>query len=262
MAEKDKNIKLNKQAGLTDAEKRETVKKADAAVKSMSDFTSPEVLYQELITSVKKYHPSTDITMIQKAYEVAKEAHKDQKRKSGEPYIIHPLCVGIILADLELDKETIVAGLLHDSVEDTWMTYEEVEKEFGAEVALLVDGVTKLGQLNYSKDKVELQAENLRKMFLAMAKDIRVILIKLADRLHNMRTLQYMRPEKQQEKARETMDIYAPIAMRLGISKIKVELDDLSLKYLKPDVCTDLVDKVSLRKSEREEFVNRMVENR
>ena len=260
MAEKDKNIKLNKQAGLTDAEKRETVKKADAAVKSMSDFTSPEVLYQELITSVKKYHPSTDITMIQKAYEVAKEAHKDQKRKSGEPYIIHPLCVGIILADLELDKETIVAGLLHDSVEDTWMTYEEVEKEFGAEVALLVDGVTKLGQLNYSKDKVELQAENLRKMFLAMAKDIRVILIKLADRLHNMRTLQYMRPEKQQEKARETMDIYAPIAMRLGISKIKVELDDLSLKYLKPDVYYDLVEKVALRKSVREEFVGKIVQ--
>lgn len=136
----------------------------------MSDFTSPEVLYQELITSVRKYHPSTDISMIQKAYEVAREAHKDQKRKSGEPYIIHPLCVGIILADLELDKETIVAGLLHDAVEDTWMTYEEVEKEFGSEVALLVDGVTKLGQLNYSKDKVELQAENLRKMFLAMAR--------------------------------------------------------------------------------------------
>ncbi len=259
MAEKDKNIQLNKKAGLTEAEKLETVKKADAAVKSMSDFTSPEELYQELISSVKKYHPSTDITMIQKAYEVAKEAHKDQKRKSGEPYIIHPLCVGIILADLELDKETIVAGLLHDAVEDTWMTYEEVEKEFGSEVALLVDGVTKLGQLNYSKDKVELQAENLRKMFLAMAKDIRVILIKLADRLHNMRTLQYMRPEKQQEKARETMDIYAPIAMRLGISKIKVELDDLSLKYLKPDVYYDLVDKISFRKSERQEFVNGIV---
>ena len=139
------------------------------------------------------------------------------------------------------------------------MTYEEVEKEFGSEVALLVDGVTKLGQLSYSADKVEVQAENLRKMFLAMAKDIRVILIKLADRLHNMRTLQYMRPEKQQEKARETMDIYAPIAMRLGISKIKVELDDLSLKYLKPEVYYDLVHKVALRKSEREQFVGAIV---
>ncbi|MCI5901268.1 MAG: bifunctional (p)ppGpp synthetase/guanosine-3',5'-bis(diphosphate) 3'-pyrophosphohydrolase [Blautia sp.] len=241
-------------------DKLDSVRKADAAVKSMHDFTSPEELYQELIASVRKYHPSTDISMIEKAYRTASEAHKDQKRKSGEPYIIHPLCVAIILADLELDKETIVAGLLHDAVEDTWMTYEEVEKEFGAEVALLVDGVTKLGQLSYSADKVEVQAENLRKMFLAMAKDIRVILIKLADRLHNMRTLQYMKPEKQQEKARETMDIYAPIAQRLGISKIKVELDDLSLKYLKPDVYYDLVEKVALRKSAREEFVGKIVD--
>ena len=242
-----------------DMEKLESVKKADAAVKSMHDFTSPEVLYDELIASIKKYHPSTDITMIQKAYETAREAHKDQKRKSGEPYIIHPLCVAIILADLELDKETIVAGLLHDAVEDTWMTCDEITREFGPEVALLVDGVTKIGQLSYSKDKVELQAESLRKMFLAMAKDIRVILIKLADRLHNMRTLQYMTPEKQKEKARETMDIYAPIAQRLGISKIKVELDDLSLKYLKPDVYYDLVEKVALRKSVREEFVGNIV---
>ena len=259
MTEKKENVQRDKNIDPKEREKLESVRKADAAVKTMQDFTSPEVLYQELITSVRKYHPSTDITMIQKAYEVASDAHKDQKRKSGEPYIIHPLCVAIILADLELDKETIVAGLLHDAVEDTWMTTEEVEKEFSAEVALLVDGVTKLGQLSYSADKVELQAENLRKMFLAMAKDIRVILIKLADRLHNMRTLQYMRPEKQQEKARETMDIYAPIAMRLGISKIKVELDDLSLKYLKPDVYYDLVNKVALRKSERQEFVNNIV---
>ena len=259
MAEKKQNAQPEKNPDQVEKEKLESVKRADAAVKSMNDFTSPEVLYDELISSVKKYHPSTDISMIEKAYEVAREAHKDQKRKSGEPYIIHPLCVAIILADLELDKETIVAGLLHDSVEDTWMTCEELEKEFGAEVALLVDGVTKLGQLSYSSDKVEQQAENLRKMFLAMAKDIRVILIKLADRLHNMRTLQYMRPEKQQEKARETMDIYAPIAMRLGISKIKVELDDLSLKYLKPDVYYDLVDKVALCKSERQKFVNNIV---
>ena len=241
-------------------EKLDTIKKADASVKAMKDFTSPEVLYQELIDSVKKYHPSDDISMIERAYLVAKTAHEGQMRKSGEPYIIHPLCVAIILADLELDKETIVAGILHDAVEDTIMTTEEITEQFGAEVALLVDGVTKLGQLSYSADKVEVQAENLRKMFLAMAKDIRVILIKLADRLHNMRTLQYMPPHKQQEKARETMDIYAPIAMRLGISKIKVELDDLSLKYLKPDVYYDLVDKIALRKSAREDFVNRIVE--
>ena len=259
MTEITKSTEAKKDEMQVEKEKLESVKRADAAVKTMHDFTSPEVLYKELINSVLKYHPSTDISMIEKAYKVASEAHEGQKRKSGEPYIIHPLCVAIILADLELDKETIVAGLLHDAVEDTWMTYEEVEKEFGSEVALLVDGVTKLGQLSYSADKVEVQAENLRKMFLAMAKDIRVILIKLADRLHNMRTLQYMRPEKQQEKARETMDIYAPIAMRLGISKIKVELDDLSLKYLKPDVYYDLVHKVALRKSEREQFVGAIV---
>ena len=242
-----------------DQEKLESMKKADANVKKMSDFTSPEVLYEELLACVRKYHPSADLSMIEKAYRIAKNAHEGQFRKSGEPYIIHPLCVAIILADLELDKETIVAELLHDAVEDTIMTTEEIQQEFGAEVALLVDGVTKLGQLSYSADKVELQAENLRKMFLAMAKDIRVILIKLADRLHNMRTLQYMKPEKQQEKARETMDIYAPIAMRLGISKVKVELDDLALKYLKPDVYYDLVEKINLKKSEREDYVNQVV---
>lgn len=251
---------VNKKTEKTVSEKQEEIKKADASVKTMADFTSPETLYSELIASVRKYHPSADISMIEKAYQIAYNAHKDQKRKSGEPYIIHPLCVGIILADLELDKETIVAGLLHDVVEDTIMTSEEIEKEFGKEVALLVDGVTKLGQLSYSADKVEVQAENLRKMFLAMAKDIRVILIKLADRLHNMRTLKYMKPEKQKEKARETMDIYAPIAQRLGISKIKVELDDLSLKYLEPEVYYDLVEKIALRKSVREQFVQGIVD--
>ena len=174
------------------AEKQEKLKEeiaaVDAGVKSMKDFTSPEQLYQELIAGVHKYHPSADTTLIEKAYRVAYDAHTGQTRKSGEPYIIHPLCVAIILADLELDKESIAAGLLHDVVEDTVMTEEELEREFGSEVALIVDGVTKLGQLNYSADKVEEQAENLRKMFLAMAKDIRVILVKLADRLHNMRT--------------------------------------------------------------------------
>ncbi len=232
----------------------------DIELENPADFTSPEVLYQDLIRSIRKYHPSDDISQIEKAYKIAREAHKDQKRKSGEPYIIHPLCVAIILADLELDKETIIAGILHDVVEDTIMTLGEVEKEFGAEVALLVDGVTKLTQLSWSMDKVEIQAENLRKMFLAMAKDIRVILIKLADRLHNMRTLQYMKPEKQKEKARETMDIYAPIAHRLGISKIKVELDDLSLKYLEPEVYYDLAEKISLRKDAREAFVQSIVD--
>jgi len=225
-----------------------------------ASFTSPEILYKDLIRSIYKYHPSDDISLVEKAYQIARDAHKDQKRKSGEPYIIHPLCVAIILADLELDKESIVAGILHDVVEDTVMTLEEITEIFGPEVALLVDGVTKLTQLSWSMDKVEIQAENLRKMFLAMAKDIRVILIKLADRLHNMRTLEFMRPEKQKEKARETMDIYAPIAHRLGISKIKVELDDLSLKYLKPEVYYDLAEKISLNKEARRAFVNDIVE--
>lgn len=238
----------------------------DGRIEAIQEFQSPEQLYQDLINRVKKYHPSDDITLIEKAYKAAYEAHKNQIRKSGEPYIIHPLCVAIILADLELDKETIAAGLLHDVVEDTIMTDEEIEKEFGSDVALLVDGVTKLQQLQLSgdsegknADKLEVQAENLRKMFLAMAKDIRVILIKLADRLHNMRTLKHMAPEKQQRIARETLDIYAPIAQRLGISKIKVELDDLSLKYLEPEVYYDLVDKIAIRKSEREKYIQNIV---
>ena len=236
------------------------MKKLDQEIEAPADFTSPEALYEELIAAIRKYHPSDDISMVEKAYQIAYNAHKDQKRKSGEPYIIHPLCVAIILANLELDKETIVAGILHDVVEDTVLTEEELTKIFGEEVALLVDGVTKLTQISWSVDKVEIQAENLRKMFLAMAKDIRVILIKLADRLHNMRTLQYMKPEKQKEKARETMDIYAPIADRLGISKIKTELDDLSLKYLEPEVYYDLAEKIALRKDAREAFVKSIVD--
>ena len=232
----------------------------DGHIEAMAEYKTPEELYQDLITRVRRYHPSDDISLIERAYKVANDAHKDQARKSGEPYIIHPLCVAIILADLEMDKETIAAGLLHDVVEDTIMTTDQIRTEFGDDVALLVDGVTKLGQLQYQGDKLDLQAENMRKMFLAMAKDIRVIIIKLADRLHNMRTLKHMTPEKQQEKARETMDIYAPIAQRLGIMKVKVELDDLSLKYLQPDVYYDLVDKIAVRKVERERYVQNIVD--
>ena len=249
-------------------EKKESVFD-DGRIESIAEFQSPETLYQDLISHVRKYHPSDDISMIQKAYDTAYEAHKDQVRKSGEPYIIHPLCVAIILAGLELDKETIVAGLLHDVVEDTIMTEAEITKEFGADVALLVDGVTKLQQLQLSgstqsqsgdSDRMEMQAENLRKMFFAMAKDIRVIMIKLADRLHNMRTLKHMPAEKQQRIARETMDIYAPIAQRLGISLIKIELDHLSLKYLEPEVYYDLVDKIAIRKSVRERYIQSIVD--
>lgn len=240
----------------------------DGRIEALDEYLSPEALYQDLISRVRKYHPSDDITIIARAYKIANSAHQGQVRKSGEPYIIHPLYVSIILADLELDKETIVAGLLHDVVEDTILTKEEIVTLFGEEVGLLVDGVTKLQHFaidgshvseNADKDKIEIQAENLRKMFLAMAKDIRVIMIKLADRLHNMRTLSHMPPEKQQRIARETLDIYSPIADRLGISKIKVELDDLSLKYLHPDVYADLKRQIAVRKTEREQYIQGIV---
>ena len=231
-----------------------------------NDKNTPEALFEGLISRVQKYHPSDDITMIKKAYLTAAQAHKDQVRKSGEPYIIHPLNVAIILADLELDKETIMAGILHDVVEDTFMTEEDLKKEFGEDVALLVDGVTKLEKIPLSTDvtdqsdeKLEMQAENLRKMFLAMAKDIRVIMIKLADRLHNMRTLQFKNPDSQKRIAKETLEIYCPIAQRLGISKLKIELDDLSLKYMEPAVYYDLVDKIAVRKSVRESYIQDIV---
>lgn len=240
-----------------------------SGIRGTKDFTSPEELYEELKKEIKKYHPSDDTSLVDKAYRVAYDAHKGQARKSGEPYIIHPLCVAIILAELELDKETIAAGLLHDVLEDTIMTMDEMRAEFGDDVAHLVDGVTKLKHLHLTDstkdpkdknaDRLEMQAENLRKMFLAMAKDIRVILIKLADRLHNMRTLKYQSKEAQQRIARETQDIYCPIAQRLGISKIKIELEDLCMKYLYPDAYYDLVEKVALRKAERDTYIQGLV---
>jgi len=248
------------------AEEKSGVIIDDGKISASHEFLDPEQLYQELIRCVHKYHPSDDVSMIEKAYQTAKEAHKNQFRKSGEPYIIHPLNVAIILADLRLDKETIIAGLLHDVVEDTVMTEEDLEREFGGDVALLVDGVTKLEKLPLSPDrsqsdeKLEMQAENLRKMFLAMAKDIRVIMIKLADRLHNMRTLKYKSEESQKRIARETLEIYCPIAQRLGISRIKTELDDLALKYLEPEAYYDLVEKIAVRKSVRESYIQSIVD--
>ncbi|MCR4850792.1 MAG: bifunctional (p)ppGpp synthetase/guanosine-3',5'-bis(diphosphate) 3'-pyrophosphohydrolase [Lachnospiraceae bacterium] len=237
-------------------------------IENIEEFQSPEQLYRDLLSRVRKYHPSEDLTLIERAYQVAYRAHLDQKRKSGEPYIIHPLCVAIILADLEMDQETIAAGLLHDVVEDTIYTAEELKEQFGDDVALLVDGVTKLQKLQFTgddgsktPDRVEMQAENLRKMFLAMAKDIRVILIKLADRLHNMRTLKYQKIEAQQRIARETLEIYSPIASRLGISKLKVELDDQSFKYLEPEAYYDLAEKIAQRKSEREKYIQAIVDD-
>ena len=250
---------------MTTEEKKNEVVIDDGRIQPIKEFQSPETLYEDLLQRIRKYHPAEDISLVERAYKFAEEAHRNQFRKSGEPYIIHPLCVAIILADLEMDLETIAAGLLHDVVEDTICTNEEICEMYGSDVALLVDGVTKLEHWQFTGDngqldRLEMQAENLRKMFLAMAKDIRVIIIKLADRLHNMRTLQYQKPESQQRIAKETMEIYAPIAQRLGISKIKVELDDLSLKYLEPEAYYDLVEKIAIRKSEREAYIQKIVD--
>lgn len=213
----------------------------------------------DLIEKIKTYNPNVDEAEIRSAYELAKVNHQGQKRNSGEDYIIHPLHVAMILADMNMDPATIIAGLLHDTIEDTSVTYEDIEKKFGKEIAELVDGVTKLKKLNY-KSKAEKQAENIRKMVLAMAKDIRVIIVKLADRLHNMRTLEYMTEAKKIEKATETLEIYAPIADRLGMSRVKWELEDLSLRYLDPDEYYKLVDMVNKRRKEREELINSIID--
>lgn len=213
---------------------------------------------QELIEKIKKYAPNGDLGLIEKAYYYAKKAHEGQLRKSGEPYFIHPIAVANIICDMELDMQTIAAGLLHDVVEDTEFTYEDIKKDFGEEIADLVDGVTKLGQIKY-KSKEETQAENLRKMFLAMSKDIRVILIKLADRLHNMRTLKFMPSEKAKAKATETLEIYGGIASRLGIYKVKWELEDIALRYIDSDGYYDLVEKVAKKRSQREAYIDGIV---
>ncbi len=213
--------------------------------------------FSVLVEKVKKYDPNSNIELLEKAYDVSKAAHEGQQRNSGEPYIIHPVEVAVILAEMELDCTALVAALLHDTIEDTTCTYDEIKAQFGVEVADLVDGVTKLtklGKLPFTS-KEEQQMENLRKMFVAMAKDIRVIMIKLADRLHNMRTLKYMNEGKQIEKARETLEIYAPLAHRLGISKIKWELEDICLRYLDPKGYYDLVEKIAFKRKQREAYI-------
>ncbi|MGG5462557.1 RelA/SpoT family protein [Clostridium sp. B9] len=215
-------------------------------------------MLEELISKIKANGNNVDIDLVKKAYDLAFEAHKEQKRESGEPYIIHPISVAMILADMGMDTNTIVAGLLHDVIEDTDYTYDDISNIFNVEVANLVDGVTKLGKIKY-KSKEEQQADNVRKMLLAMAKDIRVIIIKLADRLHNMRTLKYMKPEKQKAKAQETLDIFAPLAHRLGMSKIKWELEDLCLRYIHPEEYYDLVHKISEKRVEREEYISSII---
>lgn len=214
---------------------------------------------KKLIEKIKTYSPNADFDKVARAYNLAKEAHEGQFRKSGEPYFIHPKAVANILADMQLDEDTICGGLLHDVVEDTDYELDYIEEQFGKDVAILVDGVTKLGKIKYMT-KEESQSENLRKMFLAMAKDMRVILIKLADRLHNMRTLEYMNPEKAKYKAQETLDIYAGIAHRLGISKIKWELEDLSLRYLDGEGYYELVNMVKMKREQREKYIKDIVD--
>ena len=225
----------------------------------MNDKGKKPVTIESIIASVQEYQPQADIDLIQRAYELAESAHRGQTRVSGEAYIIHPLHVAQILTELHLDYETVSAALLHDVVEDTIYTNEQMQEMFGEEVAMLIDGVTKLGRIQY-KSKEEVQLENYRKMFLAMAKDIRVIMIKLADRLHNMRTLKYMREDKQKRIAKETIEIYAPLANRLGISNVKWELEDLCLRYLDPETYYDLVESVKQKRKERQTFIDDSIE--
>ena len=224
----------------------------------MNDKGKPPVTIESLIDMVKGYMPDADIELIERAYLVAKEGHADQRRASGEPYINHPLNVAAILAELQLDDKTIAAAILHDVVEDTIFTLDEMEDMFGEEIALLIDGVTKIGKI-YFKTKEQQQIEAYRKLIIATAKDLRVILIKLADRLHNMRTLKFMRDEKRRRIAKETLELYAPLANRLGISSIKWELEDLSLRYLEPDIYYDLVEHVKQKRRERQIYISEAV---
>lgn len=222
-----------------------------------------EELYEKLIKQIESYHPSSDFTMVKKAYEAAREAHATQFRKSGEPFFIHPLNVALILANLKLDKETIMAALLHDVVEDTAVTREDLEDEFGSEVAFLVDGVTKLSDFSKysSKEEVtkeEIKQESFRKLIMAMSEDIRVILIKLADRLHNMRTLEFQKPDRQIDISKETMDMFCPIAKRLGISIVQTELQDLSMQYIYPEAYRNILCNIKETDNKRKIFVNRI----
>ena len=223
------------------------------------EFKDKDVEFKHLIDTIHTYLPKAPCDDVTKAYNRAEEAHKDQRRVSGEPYILHPLAVAQILADMKIDTTTITASLLHDVVEDTSYTLDDIKKMFGKEVAFLVDGVTKLSRLNY-RTKEDQQLNSMRKMFLAMAKDVRVVVIKLADRLHNMRTLRYMRSDKQKRIAQETLEIFAPLAHRLGIFNIKWELEDLSFRYLEPDKYYDLVDQMKQKRHVREEIVNEAID--
>src|SRR5687768_4304746 len=220
------------------------------------DVNAPQTLrLNDILDAVTSYHPKADVDLIKKAYVYCAKVHAGQVRKSGEPYLIHPLAVAGVLAQLKLDEASICAGLLHDTVEDTLATLEEVEDLFGKDIANVVDGVTKLSQIKFQTSEEKL-AENFRKMLVAMSRDIRVLLVKLADRLHNMRTLEHMKPEKQESIARETMEIYAPLANRLGISWIKQELEDLSFRYMYQTEYAELADKLGKTRRDRERFID------
>ncbi len=208
----------------------------------------------ELVDRVRAYQPGADLDLIARAYDSSKKAHEGQVRKSGEPYFCHPVSVAGIIAELKLDTASVCAGLLHDVVEDTLATVDDIERDFGQEVAFLVDGVTKLSKINFAS-KEDRQAENFRKMLVAMARDIRVLLVKLCDRLDNMRTLEFMKPEAQDRIARETMEIYAPLANRLGIARFKSELEDLAFKYVEPDAYADLSRKIATSKGKRDDYI-------
>ena len=256
----DKDKRESKDSGSTGAGRD-----AETFGKSLRDLTMPESIdpavldsFEEIVTRYKNYTDVDESEKLRNAFIFAYKAHGAQLRRTGEPYIIHPLATTEILTELEVDTDTLVAALLHDTVEDTDVDLGLIEELFGDEVVQLVDGVTKLSKISYSS-KEEVQAENMRKMFLAMAKDIRVVLIKLADRLHNMRTMKHLSPEKQLEKALETRDIYAPLAHRLGIYKIKWELEDLSLRYIDRDAYYELVGAISQRRNEREQFLQEVV---
>ena len=219
----------------------------------------PAVRLEDIVERIQNYHPDADVDLLRRAYIFSAKAHQGQTRLSGESYLIHPIEVAAILANLKLDAATVAAGLLHDTIEDTTVTSEEIKSMFGEEVAMLVDGMTKLSRMEL-QSREQREADNFRKMIVAMAKDIRVILIKLADRLHNMRTLKSLSPEKQKRIAQETLDIYAPLANRLGISRIKTELEDLAFMYLNPEAYDDLAQKVNKRRIERETYINELIE--
>ena len=204
----------------------------------------------DYVKELLEYNPSYNTELLDKAYLKAKELHEGQKRKSGEPYIIHPMAVGKILADLGMDDHTIAAGLLHDVVEDTSYTIDDIRRDFGEDIGVMVDGVTKLTNLVYTS-KEEAQAENVRKMFLAMSKDIRILIIKVCDRLHNMRTIEYQTPEKIQEKCRETLEIYAPISARLGMFRFKIELENIAFQHLDPEAYNNIDRAMTERRNQR-----------